>query len=142
MLGEELVHRSLLAAAQPSAGATVTIQVPGADYQYLYAVAFRIVTSAVVGNRTPKVSVVAGDGVFITSVAAGFATTANTTVDYSFCHGLAEWDSAGTTVASGPGPTMPLEDGDTITVTVDNMDVGDQLSRVRVVLIQRDTPAY
>lgn len=142
MLGERVTHRALLAAAQPAAGAGVTVQVPGADYQTLICVAFRLVTSAVVGNRTPKVSVVGGDGVFVASCAAGFATTAGTTVDYSFANGLHEWDSAGTTVASGPCPNIPLEDGDTVTVTVDGIDAGDQLSRVRVTLIQTDEPAY
>ena len=142
MLVHEGVHRALVAAPQVAAGAGVTVQVPGADYQELIAVAFRLVTSAVVGNRTPKVSVVGGDNVFVCSVAAGFATTAGTTVDYSFCYGLHEWDSAGTTVASGPCPNLPLEDGDTVTVTVDGIDAGDQLSRVRVTLLQRDEPAY
>jgi hypothetical protein len=82
------------------------------------------------------VSVTDGTGVLLVSCAAGFATTAGTTVDYTFAHGLSEWDSAGTTVASGPCPNLPLEEGDTITLTVDGIDVGDQISSVRVTLLQ------
>jgi hypothetical protein len=124
-------------APQPAAGATVTVAVPEAVRAYLHAVCVRVVTDANVANRTPVVSINDGTGVARARVAAGFATTATTTVDYTFAHGLAEWDSAGTTVASGPGPVLPMQDGDSIVISLDGVQAGDQLSRVRVTVLQR-----
>jgi hypothetical protein len=124
-------------AAQPAAGASVTVAMPGAVRWYLQAVCFRLVADANVAARTPIVTVLDGTGVARARVAAGFSTSAGTTVDYTFAHGLAEWDSGGTTIASGPGPVLFMQDGDSIVISVDGVQAGDQLSRVRVTVLQK-----
>jgi len=131
------VTRTVLASPQPAAGQGVTVGVPESEYQTLIAVAFRLVTSAVAATRTPVVSVTDGSGVNIIGVAAGFGTTASSTVDYSFAVGLGEWDQSNSANASGGLPALPLSAGDSIVVSVGAIDVGDQLSRVRVTLLQR-----
>jgi len=122
---------------QPAVASSVTVVVPEAVRWILLAVCFRVVTDANVANRTPVLTVLDGSGVARARVAAGFATTASTTVDYTFANGLAEWDSAGTTIASGPGPVLPLQDGDSLVISVDGVQAGDQVSRVRVTALQR-----
>lgn len=104
--------------------------------QQLVAVTFRLVTSAAVATRVPIVSVTDGAGVAIIVCPAGKSTAAGLTTDYTFAVGLGEWDIASTTQAAGPLPPLPLGDGDSITITVSAIDVGDQISRVRVVLLQ------
>lgn len=136
MYGWGDVRRTVLAAPQPAAGAGVTVGVPESEHQQLLAVAFRLVTSAVVATRTPVVSVTDGSGVNIVGVAAGFGTTASSTADYSFAVGLGEWDQSNNANASGALPPFPLAEGDSIVISVGAIDVGDQISRVRVTLLQ------
>lgn len=127
----------MLAPPQPAAGSGFTVVSPESEYQTLVAVAFRIVTSAVVATRTPVVSVTDGSGVAMLGVASGFGTTASLTVDYSFSVGTTEWDQSNNAVASGALPPFPLSAGDSIVVSVGAIDAGDQISRIRVTLLQR-----
>lgn len=131
-----MATRTVLAAPQPAAGSGVTVGVPESEYQTLVAVAFRLVTSAVVATRTPVVSVTDGSGVAILAVAAGYGATASTTVDYSYAVGLGEWDQSNNANASGGLTPLVLDAGDSIVVSVGAIDVGDQISRVRVTLMQ------
>lgn len=131
------VTRTVLAAPQPAAGAGVTVSVPESEYQTLVAVNFRLVTSATVATRTPVVSITDGSGVAIMGVAAGYGATANTTADYSFAVGLGEWDQSNNANASGGLTPLPLAAGDSIVISVGAIDATDQISRVRVTLLQR-----
>jgi len=131
------VRRTVLASPQPAAGAGVTIVVPESQYQTLVAVTFRFVTSATVATRVPTVTVTDGSGVAIVAVAAGKSQIASLTGDYCFAVGLGEWDAASTAVLSGPLPPLPLAAGDSIVIGVNAIDTTDQLSRVRVTLLQR-----
>jgi hypothetical protein len=131
------VRRTVLAAPQPAAGAGVTVGVPESEYQTLVAVSFRLVTSATVATRTPVVSVTDGSGVALVGVASGFGATASLTVDYSYAAGVAEWDQSNSANASGGLPAFPLAEGDNIVISVGNVQVADQISRVRVTLLQR-----
>jgi hypothetical protein len=131
------VKRTVLAAPQPAAGVGVTVSVPESEYQTLVAVAFRLVTSATIATRTPVVSVTDGSGVNLIGVAAGYGTTAGSTADYSFAAGLGEWDQSNNANASGGLISFPLDGGDSIVISVGAIDATDQLSRVRVTLLQR-----
>lgn len=120
----------------PAAGADVTFTTPGSEYQDLVCVSFTLTTSATVGNRTPVLEIVDGAGRVIAGCAAGYATTASSTAQYSFVRGLSEWDSAGTSFASGPVPRVPLQLGDAVKVHIDGIDATDQLSAVTIVVTQ------
>jgi hypothetical protein len=124
-------------AGQPAVASSVTIVMPEAVRWILRAVCFRIATDANVANRTPVLTVLDGSGVARASVAAGVATVASKTADYTFANGLAGWVAAGTAVVSGPGPVLPLQDGDSLVISVDGVQAGDQVSRVRVTALQR-----
>jgi hypothetical protein len=131
------VRRTVLASPQPAAGQGVTVGVPESEYQTLLAVTFRLVTSASVATRVPIVSITDGSGVALVNCPAGKSTVASLTADYTFAVGLGEWDIASTTNAAGGLPTLPLAAGDSIVVSVSAIDAADQLSRVRVTLLQR-----
>lgn len=131
---------SVIAVPNPGTGNAPSFAVPGSEALVVVAVSFQLVTSAVVATRTPIVEVTDGAGVLIVGAVAGFGATASGTFQYTFAHGLAEWDSvtpaAGTQFASGPGPLLPLGVGDTITVAVANLDAGDALTNLRLVVLQ------
>lgn len=135
-LAYEYMERTVLAVGQPAAGAGVTVPVPQSEQQQLVAVTMRLVTSAVVANRTPVVTITGGDGVAVGIAVAGFALTAGSTADFAFVAGLKEWDSAGGSLASGPCPELPLVAGDSVVISVNGIDAADQLSRIRVAIVQ------
>lgn len=129
-------YRTVLAPGNTGAGAGVVEPVPASERQRLLACTFHLVTSAAVATRTPILSVRDGSGVSIARAVAGFGLTASDAADFSFAYGLAEWDSATSQAASGPCPLIPLSAGDTLRIDVASMDVADQISAVRFVLLQ------
>jgi hypothetical protein len=132
----DYTERTVLAAPLGAAGAAVTVPCPESQDQILIAVRFRLATSAVVATRSPVVSVLDGSGISLIDCVSGFGLTAGSTADFSFVNGLGEWDAAGGVFASGPLAELPLDAGDTIQISVQAMDAGDQLSRVRLTLLQ------
>jgi hypothetical protein len=101
------------------------------------AVAFRLVTSAVVATRTPRVTLADGTGVLLAASVAGVTSAASLTTDYTFAVGGLPWAGASGAVASGPLFDVIADAGDVLGITVAAIDVGDQISRVRVTLLQQ-----
>lgn len=130
------MQRTVIARPQPAAGAGDTFTLQESVSGRLVAVTFRLVTSAAVANRTPIVKVNGGDGVPILSVAAGKTQAASLTGEWSFGNNLGQWSNASTAVLCGPVPFFDLEAGDQIAISVDAIDAADQLSRIRLVLLQ------
>lgn len=114
--------------------ASASYGVPDPGAWYIAAVTFRVVTDGTVQTRTPLLSILGGDAVAIAVAAAGFGATATTTTDFSFAAGLGEWDQANNASASGPAPVVPLDAGDSITLSLANGVVGDAVSRIRITL--------
>lgn len=129
-------ERTVVAPGQPAAGSGLSVVMPESERQRLLSVAFRLVTSAVVATRTPVVTITDGTAVAIGGAVSGFGLTASSTADFLFSVGLAEWDQSNNAVASGPITSLDLAEGDTIVISVGAIDVGDQISRVRIVLAQ------
>lgn len=100
----------------------------------IVAVTFRLTTDGTVATRTPVLTILGGDNVAIAVAAAGYGATATTTADYSYTQGLSEWDQSNNTAASGPAPSMPLDPGDTIQLTIGAGVAGDTVTRVHIVL--------
>lgn len=100
----------------------------------IVSVTFRLTTDGTIVTRTPVLTILGGDGVAIAVAAAGYGATANTTADYSYTKGLAEWDQSNNAAASGPAPSLPLDPGDQIQITVGAGVVGDTVTRVHIVL--------
>lgn len=128
--------RTVLAPAQTAAGAGVTVAMPESERQVAVAVAFRIVTSAVVATRVPRVTITDGSGVIIAGSVAGVTSAASLTTDYIFAVGGDAWTGAAGAVVSGPFPTVPMDAGDSLVISAALLDAGDQISRVRVTLLQ------
>lgn len=130
------MKRTVIAAPQPAAGNGVTVAVPGSETQQLLAVSFRLVTSAAVATRRPAVSVTDGTGTQLAAVASSTTSAASLTTDYSFAVGVGNAAGASGASASESLPPLPLESGDSVVISVASIDAGDQISRVRVTLLQ------
>lgn len=135
------VPRLVAAPAGIAGNATLTYQVPDpgpGQRQYgvweIVSVTFRLTTDGTVATRVPVLSILGGDQIAIGVAVAGFGATANTTADYGFTQGLAEWDQGNNAFASGPAPTMPLDPGDAITLQVAAGVATDTVTRVHIVL--------
>ena len=127
----------MIAPGQGAAGAGVTVPISEAEYQQLVAVSFRLVTSAVVATRRPAVAVTDGSGVAIVTVSSSITSAASLTTDYSFAVGVGASTGASGAAVSESLPALPLDGGDSIVISVAALDVGDQISRVRVTVIQQ-----
>jgi hypothetical protein len=128
--------RGVIALPQPSAGQGFSRAWEQSEEGFLVAITFRLVTSAVVATRTPVVQVTDGSGIPILTVVTAASASASTTADYGLAVDITSAALTTATFASGPLSPFPLRAGDTIVVSVDSIDAGDQLSRGRVVVMQ------
>lgn len=128
--------RGVIALPQPAAGAGITRGWESSEEGTLISVTFRLVTSAVVATRTPVVQITDGTGQAILTVVAAASATAGTTADYCLAVGLNAASLTSATFASGPLSPFPFRAGDTLVISVDSIDVGDQLSRGRAVVMR------
>lgn len=118
--------------ASPAAGAGFTYALTGSAVENLQAVAFRLVTSAVVANRVPVLDVLDGDGAVIASTMAGAAITASLTTTVSFWQGAGAFSGLTGARLVAPLPDLTLVAGLSVAVSVAAIDAGDQISAVRV----------
>lgn len=123
-------YRSLVVPANPSAGATYTKTVPGDKWQRLTAIAFTLATSNVAANRAVTIDYAnKAKGHFLSDGAAVIQAASTTNTYYgSSERANSEWNAG--TAAFFPLWGGFLESGETITISVANIDTGDQLSGI------------
>lgn len=114
-------------AADPAAGAEVTYTVPAGSGLLLKAVRVRLVTSAVVANRVPILTIADDNANTVMEFPASAAQAASLTVDYSFVAdlGYAMAAAVANKLAVGIAPFLYLPDGWTIKTVTSAIDVGD-----------------
>jgi len=131
------VTRSVIAPGQVAAGTGVTVTFPESEWQQLVAVSFRLVTSAAVATRRPAVAITDGSGVTLVTVPSSITSAASLTTDFSFAFGVGASSGASGTSVSESLPPLPIAEGDSLVISVAAIDVADQISRVRITLLQR-----
>lgn len=121
---------------QPAAGANFSQVNDSGGHWLLQAIMFRLVTSAVVANRTAALLATAGEDRWF-ATAIGGNQTATTTVDY------AAWAGSPTALTTGPirlfalpTPGLLLPPGHVLASDVGGLDVGDQLSAIFLSLVE------
>lgn len=122
--------------ASPAAGAQWSRKTNGNYYERLISVTFTLVTSAVVASRFPSLTLTDNNGAVVTSVPAGNAVAANTTLTSYLARGGPQYagGSVGTTFGFLPDILTPPDYSWSSQVA--NMDVGDQIGNI-VLLIQQ-----
>lgn len=125
----------------PAAGAaTVGRKLDGIAWERLLVAKVRLVTSAVVANRTVLAQYLDGDGLLVHSVPVTGAVPASTTIDCWVAVGGAQLvGTAGN--SNAPIPDLLLASGWTFQFQATGLDVADQLSNTRVVVQRFPTNA-
>lgn len=119
----------------PAAGAEVNFPVPAGQGLLLKAVRFRLVTSAVVANRVPILTIADDNANTVMEFPAAVAQAASLTVDYNFIAdlGYAAAAVAGGKFVQGIAPFLYLPDGWTIKTVTSLIDVGDDYAAPTIV---------
>lgn len=117
--------------AQPAAGAEFAEAIGAGYWQRLITVFVRLVTDANVAERTVALEYLDGEGQRCLIAGAPVTQSASATNDYAFQAfvGQSDWSVISTVLVTLPPllllPTMQWR------IEVDNVQVGDQLSRIR-----------
>lgn len=118
----------------PAAGAEFTIAVPPGITWELLGVHCRIVTSAVVANRVPKVSIKNGDGVERSRFSVNAVLVASTNTLLDWWSGLGDTVNQAGTQQGLPSPALYLPAGFGISSVTSLVDVADQYSEIFLVV--------
>ena len=119
--------------AQPAAGASFSMALPSKYTHRLVACVFTLTTDANAANRYVTVESVLGDTSLFCVGAAAVTIPASTSAQRyvgSITRGVAEW-ATGTDILFPLTPIF-LEVGTTLKINVANIQVGDQLSKIRL----------
>ena len=125
---------AILTPDNPAAGANLTLTLPPAHYTILQSVQFALTTDANVANRYVNVDYIARGGVQNIRNAATVLVTANTTAQvfqFDSAHTVSEWNTG--TAVFAPLLDVPLPAGWSVRITVDSIQVGDQIASAKVV---------
>jgi hypothetical protein len=120
----------------PAAGAGFTFKPSGTNYNRLHAVTFSLTTSATVADRCVLLAIKHGDGGVVAAIPSPALQTAASTDSYTFARGLYPYSVNSASAVVAPLPDLWLRLGDSIVVTVSNIDAGDTITNIRVVLDQ------
>ena len=117
----------------PAAGANLTFTLPPAHYRILQSVQFTVATDANAANRYVNVEYIGRGALQNIRNAATLVLTANTTAQtfqFDTAHGSSEWNT--NTAVFAPLLDMPLPAGWQVKITIDNIQVGDQIASVKL----------
>jgi hypothetical protein len=134
--------------ASPGAGAALTqaLSVGGNYPMRLLSARAQLVTSATVANRSISVRFLDSDGNTVEDNGPGVFQTASDTVVYQgqIRRSMSEWSSSGTdrTTVYFPLNDVVLSPGDSVSVRVGNMQAGDQLSAIVLVVERFELPVF
>jgi hypothetical protein len=130
----ELGNLLVLTPDNPAAGANLTLTLPPAHFTILSSVQFALSTDANAANRYVNVDYIGRGAVQQIRNAATVVVTANATsqvFQFDTAHTVSEWNS--NTAVYAPLLEMPLPAGWAVRITVDSVQVGDQIASVKVV---------
>jgi hypothetical protein len=122
--------------AQPAAGANWTRTNDSGCTWIVHMVAFRLAASAVAATRIPHIRAAGGDDAYFHTT-VNRATFVNQTRDYcGFAGADVSVADADVCTISWPSGGLVLSPGHVIRSTVQNIDVGDQLSAIILTVVE------
>lgn len=138
-VGTGPIQKRVINAPSPAAGANFSFRVPGGKAWQLLAVRATFAASAQAANRDVVLTLNDGTGLTSVTVPTVAAITAGLTRNITWANvGV---NLTGTTTAITlplPSPWYMLPD-ETVVITVGSIDAGDQLSGVRIVVLETNT---
>lgn len=121
-----------MAVANPAAGAGFTYTVGGNYWERLAAISFTLVTDANGATRQVLLAMKDGTGTNIASTAAGGTQITALTRLYSFVPNQGTAPALIGTTFLAPLPVLFLQPGFSVVVSITNVQVGDQVSAIRI----------
>ena len=128
-------YLSVVTPADPAAGANLTVTIPNQRWVVLRSLTVTLATDANAANRLLSVDYLLGSRLTAMRNAATLLVTANTSAtvfQFDNQHTVSEWNSG--TPVFVPLLPLPLPNGWTVQVTVDNIQTGDTLTSCKVVV--------
>lgn len=133
-------YQKAIQSTNPAAGANFTHNVPGDSWERLIALAFTLTTDSNAANRIVTVNYGDPQGNTYTADGAAVAVTASTTAQQFYGNlrrGVAEWNTG--TAVFFPLCGILLPSGSKVTITVANIQAGDQLGTIRAIYEKFET---
>jgi hypothetical protein len=128
-------YLDVITPADPAAGVNITVSIPNQRFAVVRSVLVTLATDANAANRFLSVDYLLGTRLTALRNAATLLVTANTSAtvfQFDNQHAVSEWNTG--TMVFVPLLPLPLPNGWTVQVTVDSIQVGDQLSSCKVVV--------
>lgn len=116
--------------AQSAVGQVITHKVPGEYYERFLTIHFRLVTSAVVANRIPRVRFLDESGNRLFTARVNTAVAASTTAEISFAAHLGAQSSPAAGSQTGCIPDLVLPSSFSIEIGANALDAGDAIDQI------------
>lgn len=130
----------IVAGTNQAAGVEISEVVPSTRAWTLYAVFFRLVTSATVANRRPHLVIDDGNSNIIFRSPAGAVQAASATVDYAFCNTNVRETAVTDGVLMAPMPALILHPGWRVRTITTAIQAGDDFGAPSLLVVTQ--PIY
>lgn len=127
------------ALANPLVATGFSIPTSGAGEQTLEALTFTLVTDGNAANRIAVLKFLDPTGVSFAEIAASFTQAATLTSVYTFATGIQQFGANGAANIGVPVPPFKLDVSLSLSVSITNVQVGDQISKVRAAWLRWPT---
>lgn len=131
-LGHGAAFSQVLRVPSPAAGAGFTYTNDGYYWEYVDSLSFQLATDGNAGNRLVDLTVQDGNGVTIATVPPAAATTASKTAQYTYLDNYSQTTGATDGPFLNTFPGVFLQPEYKIVVTIGAVQVGDQISDIRL----------
>lgn len=125
--------------ADPAAGVGLTYTVGSKYYERIASLSFTLVSDGNAANRQVAVTINAVTYGVIATVAAGGVQAASLTRTYTFLKGFTSSNAVAGSAFVAPFPDIFLQPEWTVVVGIGSVQVGDQISLVRLLVERFDT---
>jgi len=131
-LGWQQPRSAIQQVANPAVGGGFTEAMPGTFDTEVLACSFRLVTDGNAGSRNVVFQYLDQDAVAMFSVAAPYTQAASKTTDYTFAVDIQQFGANDAAHIGSPIPKLKLYVGLSVSVSITTVQVGDQVSRIRL----------
>ena len=120
----------------PAAGAGFTYEPSGANFTRVKSLQFTLTTSSAVANRLVTVQIKHVAAHVLATIPSPAVQTASSTVTYTFAAGLYPYSVSAANAVIGPLPEVWLRLGQSLAVTVANIDTADTITKITLAVDQ------
>lgn len=132
LIGHGHAFSEVLSVASPAVATGFTFTNTGSYWLLLDAISFRLVSDGNAANRQIKLVIADGSSVALATLPSASVQTASLTWDYTYSVDFSTFNTVVSTAVTSPLPWIFLQPEYTVTVTIGAVQVGDQISNIRL----------